>query len=325
MVVVTGATGHIGNVLVRELAATNVAVRALVLSDDNTEALNALPIEIVRGDVTDYPSLVNAFEGATTVYHLAGIVNISSGKRKILQKVNVEGTKNVVNACLEEGVKRLVYTSSIHAFEELPHGQTLTETKNFDEKTVKGDYAKTKAIATHIVLDAVHRGLDAVVLHPTGVIGPYEYTLSSMGQVIVDFLKRRLFAYIDGSYDFVDVRDVAEGIILAGEKGAIGENYILSGEQITVKRILELLETATGLKAPRIKIPVWFARLTAPLSELYYRLLNQRPLYTSYSIHTLQSNSVTTHQKASEALGYCPRPIIETIHDSVQWIQNRYA
>jgi len=218
----------------------------------------------------------------------------------------------------------LVYTSSIHAFTELPHGQTLVETKHFDENKVKGDYARSKALATNIVLDAVKNGLDAVILHPTGVIGPYEYTLSNMGQLIIDFMKRKLFAYIDGTYDFVDVRDVAHGIILASEKGRSGENYILSGEQITVKRILEHLENATGLKAPRIKIPAWFAQLTAPLSELYYKILQQQPLYTSYSIQTLYSNSLTSHNKAKEELGYKPRPINEAIFDTVCWLKKQY-
>lgn len=322
MVIVTGATGHIGNVLVRELVAKGIAVRALVLPDERPVSISTLPIEMVRGDVTDYASLQKAFEGVMCVYHLAGIVTIGSGKRKILQKVNVEGTGNVIKACFEKGVKRLVYTSSIHAFPELPHGQILVETKDFDEDKVRGDYAKSKALATTMVLDAAKNGLDTVILHPTGVIGPYEYTLSNMGQLMVDFMKGRLFAYIDGTYDFVDVRDVVQGIISASERGRPGENYILSGEQITVKRFLEHLENATGLKAPRIKMPIWFAKLTAPLSELYYMVLRQQPLYTSYSIETLYTNSVTSYQKAQNELGYKPRPIKEAIFDTVSWLRD---
>ena len=322
MVIVTGATGHIGNVLVRELTAKGIAVRALVLPDERPVSISNLPIEMVIGDVTDYASLQKAFEGVSCVYHLAGIVTIASGKRKILQKVNVEGTRNVIQACFEKGVKRLVYTSSIHAFPELPHGQILVETKDFDETKVRGDYGKSKALATKIVLNAVKDGLDAVILHPTGVIGPYEYELSNMGQLMVDFMKGRLFAYIDGAYDFVDVRDVVQGIISASEKGRSGENYILSGEQITVKRILEHLENATGLKAPRMKIPVWFAKLTAPLSELYYKALQQQPLYTSYSIETLYTNSLTSHHKAENELGYKPRPIEEAIFDTISWLKD---
>ncbi len=322
MVAVTGATGHIGNTLVRELVSRNVTVRALVLPNENINPIADLPIEIIRGDVTDYTSLLNAFNGATCVYHLAGIVNIGTGKRSQVRKVNVDGTRNVVKACLEKKITRFVYTSSIHAFAELPRGQIRIETKEFNSKEVKGHYAKSKAAATNIVLEGVKKGLDAVIVHPTGVIGPYEYKLTNMGQVVVDFLKKKLFAYVDGSYDFVDVRDVVNGIILAGEKGRTGENYILSGEQISVKQIMQILQSITGLKAPKIKLPLWFAKWTAPLSELYYKLLRQQPLYTSYSLQVLCSNSLTSCNKAKEELGYNPRPIREAIQGSVNWIKS---
>ena len=145
--------------------------------------------------------------------------------------------------------------------------------------------------------------------------------MSNTGQLIVDFVNRRLAAYIDGAYDFVDVRDVARGIVLACERGRKGENYILSGEQITVKRILEILQEETGLKAPKLKIPFWLAKLTAPLSELYYMIRKQQPLYTSYSIFTLASNSLTTHKKAAQELGYSARPIRESIKDTLTWLR----
>jgi dihydroflavonol-4-reductase len=323
MVIVTGATGHIGSALIQELVNKNIEVRALVLPEEETPFLSHFPVEVVRGDVTDYFSLLKAFEGMTDVYHLAGIVSIGSGKMRILQKVNVEGTNNVIKACFEKKIKRLLYVSSIHAFTELPHGKVITESKNFDPDQVVGDYAKSKALATHAVLEAVHKGLDAVIVHPTGVIGPYEYETSHTGQLITDFLKGRLYAYIEGSYDFVDVRDVARGIVLACEKGRIGENYILSGEQVTVKQILSYLEDATGLKGPEFKIPFWLAKWTAPLSEVYYKILRQKPLYTPYSIYTISSNSLTTHRKATEELGYNHRPIRETILDTVGWMKSQ--
>jgi dihydroflavonol-4-reductase len=324
MVVVTGATGHIGNALIRELVAHNIAIRALVLPGEDLQSLEGLPVEFVTGDITDYDSLLRAFEGANHVYHLAGIVSISSGdsrKGSMLQKVNIEGTRNVVRACFARNVKRLIFTSSIHAFPELPHGQTIVETKDFKIDKVLGGYARSKAEATNIVLDAVRNGLDAVIVHPTGVIGPYEYKRSNIGQLIVDFLNKRLYAYIDGAYDFVDVRDVARGLYLACEKGRKGENYILSGEQLTVKQLINYLAEFSGIKAPDVKIPIWFARLTAPFAELYYLILRQKPLFTSYSLHTLCSNSLTQHRKATEELGYNPRPIKEAIFDAIRWIK----
>lgn len=321
MLVVTGATGHIGNVLIRELLARGQKVRALVMPDDDLLPLKDLPVEIKRGDVTNYSSLLEAFQDTEYVYHLAGIVSIYLGGGAKLYQVNVQGTRNVVKACLLKDVKRLLFTSSIHAFPELPHGEVLTEHKNFNEKKVVGHYAKSKALATKEVLEAGQKGLDVVVVHPTGVIGPYEYSLSNMGQLIFDFLHGRLLVRIDGCYDFVDVRDAVEGIISACEKGRTGENYILSGEQITIKEIFEHLEQITGKSMPGIKMPIWFARITAPLAELYYRIVKQKPLFTAYSIHTLTSNSLTSSKKAREELGYNPRPIRESLSDTVNWLK----
>ncbi|HZX21832.1 MAG TPA: NAD-dependent epimerase/dehydratase family protein, partial [Clostridia bacterium] len=243
----------------------------------------------------------------------------ANGRNRLLHEVNVEGTKNVMEACIQSKIKRLVYVSSIHAFEEPPFGTPITETKDFNPSKVIGQYAKSKAAATNAVFKGVERGLDAVIVHPTGIIGPYEYRLSNTGQLIYDFLHKKLFAYIDGSYDFVDIRDVAKGIILACEKGRMGENYILSGEQVTVRGILKILEDETGIKTPNIKIPIWLAKLTSPLSELYYKIKKQQSLYTSYSIATLLSNSITTHEKAAKELGYTARSIKESIRDTAKF------
>lgn len=321
MVVVTGATGHIGSVLVRELIQRGEKVSALVLPSDNLIAIKDLDLEIVRGDVRELETLVTAFQGAKKVYHLAGMVSIETGKKKLLEDINLKGTKNVIEACLQTGVDRLVYVSSIHAFSEPPPGIPIVETKTFDSSKLVGQYAKTKAAATMEVLIAVERGLDAVVVHPTGVIGPYEYKLSNTGQLIFDFMHGKLFAYLDGAYDFVDVRDVAKGIVLACEKGKRGENYILSGERIKIKELLTILEQETGVRAPKLKIPFWLAKLIGPLSELYYLLKKQQPLFTSYSITTLFSNSLTSNKKAVLELGYETRPIREAIKDTIRWFR----
>lgn len=321
MIVITGGTGHIGNALVRELIFREENIRVVVPEFEDVSSIKDMNLDIVSGDVRDIDSLISAFKDAEFVYHLAGIVSINSGKKKLLHDVNVNGTMNVVKACMQTGAKRLVYVSSIHAFKEQPSGIPITETKDFDSSKVSGQYAKSKAEATREVLRAVDEGLDAVIVHPTGVIGPYEYKLSNMGQLIVDFVNGKLFAYIDGSYDFVDVRDVAKGIIASCENGRRGENYILSGQQITIKEILDILEEITGIKAPKAKIPIWLAKLTSPLSELYYGIKKQKPLYTPYSIKTITGNSFTTHEKASRELGYIARPIKESIADAVKWLE----
>ncbi|MFC1950082.1 NAD-dependent epimerase/dehydratase family protein [Chloroflexota bacterium] len=241
MIVITGATGHIGNVLVRELIAHGQTVRALVLSDDDLRPLLGLNTEIVHGDVTDLRSLESAFAGADLVFHLAGIVTIMSSMKKVLERVNVGGLRNVVTACQATGVHRLIYTSSIHAVAEPPHGTIIDETQPFDPDRVLGDYARSKARATLLLLDEVGKGvIDAVICCPTGVIGPWDYGISNIGQLIFDFASGHLKSYVRGAYDFVDVRDVACGLILAAEKGQSGHHYIFSGAQVQVSELMNM-------------------------------------------------------------------------------------
>lgn len=175
MVVVTGATGHIGNVLVRELLSRGENVSVVIPPFEDTACLDGLQLEMVKGDVRQIDSLIQAFRGGDVVYHLAGAISILPGKNELLHQVNVVGTRNVVEACLKTDVRRLIYTSSIHAVKEPPHGTVIDETLPYDPDTVLGDYAKSKARATLEVLKGVKRGLDAVIVCPTGVIGPYDY------------------------------------------------------------------------------------------------------------------------------------------------------
>ncbi len=322
MIVVTGATGHIGNVLVRELLSSGQDVRAIVPTGEDATALDGLAVQVVEGDVRDMDSLTQAFEGSELVYHLAGIVAIVGGKRESLDEVNVQGTRNVVQACLITGVRRLIYTSSIHAIVEPPDGTVIDETLPVDPEGTMGDYARSKAQATLEVLNAVRQGLDAVIVCPSGVIGPYDYRPSEMGELFMNFALGRLKAYMDGAYDFVDVRDVVQGLMLASERGRSGETYILSGERISVPDLLSMLERITGARAPSLKVPVGLARTTAELARPYYRIAGRRPLFTPYSVYVLTSNSVTTYDKARRELGYAPRPIRQSIADAIQWFRD---
>ena len=322
MIVVTGGTGHIGNVLVRDLLSSGEKVRALVPPFEDTTPIDGLRLERVEGDVRDVNSVIEAFEGSDVVYHLAGIVSISPGKADLLREVNVEGTRNVIRACLEVGVPRLVYTSSIHAIVEPPPGTVIDETLPFDPDSAIGDYARSKALATLEVLEAVERGLNAVVACPTGVIGPHDYAPSEMGQLMINVATRKLKAYIDGAYDFVDVRDVATGLILAAEKGRTGESYILSGERITVHDLLSMLEEVTGARVPSLKVPPALAKTIARFTPLYYRVRGTKPLFTAYSIHVLTSDCLTTCEKARRELGYSHRPPRESVRDAIQWFRD---
>ena len=321
MNVVTGATGHIGNVLIRELTAKREKVRAVVPPREDTSPLERLQVDLIEGDVRNIDSLIRAFEGCDIVYHLAGIISIVPGKRNLMHQVNVEGARNVVEACLSTGVKRLIYTSSIHAIAEPPHGTTIDETLPFDPNRTIGDYGRSKALAAREVLKGIRKGLNAVIVCPTGVTGPYDYKVSEMGQLIMDFLERKLKAYVAGSYDFVDVRDVARGHILAGQKGEAGQTYILSGERITVAELLSTLKEITGVKPPSLKMPRRLARAVGVLASPYYWLTKTRPLFTAYSIDVLASNSLVSSEKARRELGYSSRPVRESIQNAIEWFK----
>jgi len=321
MIVITGATGHLGNVLVRKLLNQNRKVRAFILPGEDIASLEGLEVEKVEGDVRVPDSLRRAFEGADIVYHCAGIISILPGQQKQLYQVNVLGTRNVVNTCLETKVKRLVYTSSIHALSEPEPGIVFDESREFNPENVLGEYSKSKTLGTLEVIKGIKKGLDAVILCPSGIIGPYDYRVSEMGKLIVDFVKGKVKTYVDGAYDFVDVRDVAEGLILACEKGKKGECYILSGQQISVRQLLKFLEGITGVKAPSLKVPHQVARVTGFFNVLYCNLMKIKPLFTPFSIDVLASNSLVSCQKAQDKLNYSSRSIYESLRDTIQWFK----
>jgi dihydroflavonol-4-reductase len=322
VVTVTGATGHIGNVLVRELLADGRDVRALVLPQDDKRPLTDLNVEIFYGDVTDTNSLLSAFDGAELVFHLAGIVTIMPGMSRILEEVNVGGIRNAIAACRATNVRRLIYTSSIHAVAEPPPGKFFDESQPFDPDQVPDGYARSKAQATLIILDEVHKGgLDAVVCCPTGVIGPWDYGVSNIGQLIIDFASGHLKSYVSGAYDFVDVRDVARGLILAADKGLAGRHYIFSGTQVQVPELMEELAHNIGYPAPTYRIPTRIARTAGVLASVYYRLIRRKPVFTAYSIDVLKSNSLVSSARARDELGFTSRPWQESIRDQVEWFR----
>lgn len=326
MNLVTGATGHIGNVLVRKLIAAGEAVRVLILPGEDTLPLQDLLVEMVTGDVLSPHSLQKAMQGVTRVFHLAGIISILPGRDRLLHRVNVEGTKNVLTEARKAGVKRLVYTSSIHAIRRAPAGIRIDERLPFDPSNAAGAYDRSKAQASLAVLEAARNGLDSVIICPTGVIGPNDYRRSEIGQLVLDCVDQKTQFYVDGAYDFVDVRDVADGMIRAAEKGRSGETYILSGEQITVRRIIDLLWDLTGRRFARVYIPFSVARFAARFTPLLYLHRKIKPRFTTYSLDTLRSNSDISHAKATAELGYHPRRLMETIADTVEWFRkNRRA
>jgi dihydroflavonol-4-reductase len=319
MILVTGAAGHIGNVLVRELIKEGRQVRALILPDEDLSSLEGLDIELIIGNVLDKASLERAMKGIDVVFHLAGVISIMPGRNEWMRRVNVDGTRNILQVAKQAGVKRLVYTSSIHALSRNWTGK-INEKVPFDPNNPVGGYDRTKAEASLAVLDAVREGLDAVIVCPTGVIGPHDYRGSEMGDLLKDWFRKRLHFLVKGAYDFVDVRDVAKGHILACDRGKKGEVYILSGWQIKVFELKKMVQEVLGRRIVSITVPIWMAKLGAKITPLYYRLAKKRPRFTDYSLETLQSNSDVSCGKAKRELGYKPRNLVTTIKDTVLWL-----
>jgi len=326
MYLVTGATGHIGNVLVRQLLAKGEKVRALILPGESLKPLDGMDVETVEADVLDLPTLLRTFQGMQGIFHLAGIISIMPGSNPEVWKVNVEGTRNVLKAARETGIRRLVYTSSIHALQRAPHGVVMDESLPFDQNNPYGAYDRSKAAASLEVQKAAQDGLDTVIVCPTGVIGPYDFRGSEMGEVIRQAAEGQPSPYVEGAYDFVDVRDVADGLIAASEKGRPGETYILSGQRISVRYLLETVREVTGKAFSSFRIPFNLAAFAARFTPWYYRVTRSKPRFTPYSLEVLQSNSHISHEKATQELGYKPRNLYESIGDTVRWFfENRWV
>jgi len=318
MVLVTGAAGHIGNVLVRELLRRGAEIRALVLPGEDLSALKGLDIELFEGNVLEPASIDRAMQEVELVFHLAGIIAILPGQDRLMRSVNVQGTKNILEVAKKAGVKRLVYTSSIHALSRDWKGK-IDEHVPFDPHNPAGEYDRTKAEASLAVLEAVKGGLDAVIVCPTGVIGPHDYRGSEMGEMLRTWTRKKPHLMIEGAFDFVDVRDVARGHILAAERGQSGEVYILSGWQIKLFQLKQLVQDVVGMRTFTIQVPKWLAKIGCRLAPLYYHLTRQTPKFTEYSLETVQSNSDISNRKARRELGYCPRQLARTIADTVRW------
>jgi dihydroflavonol-4-reductase len=253
------------------------------------------------------------------VFHLAGMISIMPGEDAFVRMVNLTGTRNVVEVAKEMHIRRLIYTSSIHAIKRV-EGTTIDETVPFDPMTTISSYDRSKAEASLVVLDAVRDGLDAVIVCPTGVIGPHDYRGSEMGNLFQDWMKSPVNFLINGAYDFVDVRDVADGQILASEHGRKGESYILSGQKITLTEILHQIQKALGVTKYGLALPRKLAMFAARFAPFYSRVFGKKPRFTEYSIETVVGNSTISNAKARRELGFKPRPLTQSIRETVLWL-----
>lgn len=318
---IMGATGHIGTVLVSALLEQNAEIRVLVLPQERQYAPKG--VQICEGDVTDIASLKDFFDVSdydeTALIHCAALITVSSKENPQVWNVNVNGTENVMHLAVESGIGRVIYVSSVHAIPEKPLGETISEVDSFSPELVVGQYAKSKAAASETVLEYAREGLNVSIVHPSGVLGPGDLrqrnhmirTVRAMASGSIPFA-------IKGGYDFVDSRDIVQGILGCEENGERGECYILSGHYISILELQNIIRGTVGKKPAKIELPYGLMRAIAPAAERLCRLFGQKsPIITPYSIYTLHTNGRFSYDKAAKAFGYSPRPIEETVRDSV--------
>jgi dihydroflavonol-4-reductase len=318
-VAVTGASGHIGANLVRELLERGYEVVALIRQ--SSDALEGLDVKRVYGDLTDRQSLCKAFNGVEQVYHLAAYISIQAGHNDRLERVNIEGTRNVLKACQSEGVSTLVYFSTIHALNLKPFDQPVTEDNSLlGERTGHGaDYDYSKAGAEKLVRQNNCKTLGTRIIYPTAVLGPNDFNRSLFGQAILKMAHGRLPVLVAGGFNWVDARDVAWGAVEAAEKGVDGDRFILSGHYLSMSEVALVIAELTGIAAPRFICPAWLASLFAPLMSGWARLTGQAPLYTRYSLATLSTNKLMSHARATRDLSYEPRSFRDSMVDTLKF------
>ncbi len=317
---VTGASGHVGVNLINALVSKGRKVRAL--SHASNLGLDGVPVDLFRGDVNDLDSLTDAFRGVQVVYHLAAHISLRMNDWRRCAEVNIEGTRNIIKACRRTGVRRLVHFSTIHALCTEPLDIPIDESRPYVSSPAAPPYDRSKASGEKLVLSAIAEGLDAVIINPTGVIGPFDYRPSHFGQALIQIASGKMPVLIEGGFDWVDARDVAECAIKAEELAAAGSKYLLSGHWLSMRDIAIIVAGIMGNKVPSLVCPMALAKACAPLITAASGLTGTRPIVTTVSLNALVGNRNISHNKATLELGYAPRPIRETINDTIQWFKD---
>lgn len=323
---VTGAAGNLGGSVSRQLVARGKRVRALVLKGDPAAARVPPEAEVVFGDVTDPDSLEAFFAGAAgadlAVIHCASVVTVSPDYSRKVYDVNVTGTLNIVEKCLEHRAKKLVYVSSTSAIPEPSKGTPITEVSAFDPDAVVGYYGKTKAEASQIVMDAARsRGLDASIVFPSGIGGPGDYAYGPFASFIVDYANGKMPGGVDGSFNAVDVRDLASGVIACCERGRKGEGYIMGNACVSMREMFRLIGEINGTKEARVILPIPVANALAAVSGLVGKVTGKPPRLTTFAVYNLARNNDFRFEKAERELGYRVRPFRETMADTIAWLK----
>lgn len=319
--VVTGARGYVGYALVKELSQRPGRIRVLLRHD--TKSLDEFNVEKAMGDICDYDSLEKAFEGATTVYHVAGLVDIEGNRDRLVWEVNYNGTKNVVAACKKCGVRNLVYVSSVDCIPASKGTAKIKEYTNLDPNLLPDAYGKSKAAATQYCIEQSDDKLKICIVQPSCCIGPDDYQGTNSVCTMIQLYLSGLFPCTlrFGGYNFVDVRDVAKGMISAAEKGRGGECYFLCGDRLSVTEFIEALAKIEGKEPPKIALTKGFLLKMCPVIEVLFKAAKLPPVLTPFSINKLCENCNFSYEKAVKELDYSPMSAEDSLRDTINWMK----
>lgn len=324
---VTGATGFIGANLVRELLKDGYEIKALIRKDSNTHNINGLDIEIVYGDLRDKYSLISALKGCNTLYHVAGHYSLWDSDITDIYDINVEGTENMLDVALNMGLEKVVYTSTVGCIGIPLNGYCGNEGSELILSDLHNHYKRSKYLAEVKALKICRKGLPLVIVNPSTPLGPMDIKPTPTGKIIVDFLNRRMPAYMNTGLNLIDVKDVARGHIMAAQRGRIGERYILGNENISMKGILNLLEEITGINAPRIRIPYFLALIAAHINQFISDKITKRPPFIPLAgVRMAKRFMYFDASKAVKELSLPQSPIKNALEESVKWYrENGYV
>ena len=324
---VTGATGFVGSHVARALAAQGAGLRLLIRSSSDLRNIQGLQAERVVGDLRDPASLKKAVAGCDVIFHVAADYRLWVRDPDEMYRSNVEGTKAILEAARENKVRRVVYTSSVATMGFQSNGHLANEDSPVSLVNMIGPYKRSKFMAEELAIQAGRSGMDVVVVNPTTPVGERDIKPTPTGRIVVDFLKKKFPAYVDTGLNLVDVAECARGHIAALEKGKSGERYILGGENLTLKQILDKLAAITGLPSPSIKVPYVVALATGVVDQVFTGYIrNREPRATIDAVRMGRKKMFVSSGKAERDLGWNTIPVDNALRGAVDWFQaNGYA
>ena len=320
---VTGATGFLGSHVARVLSEQGAELRLLVRPTSNLKNLQGLKADTATGDLRDAVSLEKAMAGCDTVFHVAADYRLWVRDPAEMYRSNVGGTRAILEAARRNGVRRVVYTSSVGTIGFTGDGKAADEDSPVALADMIGHYKRSKFMAEQIALEAGRSGMQVVTLNPTTPVGEQDVKPTPTGRIVLDFLKRKFPAYVETGLNLVDVRECAHGHVMALEKGKSGERYILGGEDLTLKQILDKLAKLTGLRSPTVKLPYFFAFAAGVVDEaITGGLLHREPRATVDAVRMGKKKMFASSAKAERALGWKLVPVEDALRRAVHWFRS---